>query len=199
MRKTLLLTWAAVLFSSSLSGAGECRYEFLAADVKVGWTAFKTAAKAPVNGSFRDVSVQGPTQGPSIPAVLRGLKAKVNLTSVDTGATPRDENLKAGFFNHIRGEAEGRFNAIHGEEAGTLNLDLRFNGISRKVPMTYSYSEAVGFKADGTMDILKFQGKKPLRELEKVCGELHKGSDGVSKTWSTVEIHLTAPAKKICP
>jgi hypothetical protein len=37
-----------------------------------------------------------------------------------------------------------------------------------------------------------------LAKLNKACEAVHKGPDGVSKTWSTVELKLMAKVTKNC-
>ena len=40
-----------------------------------------------------------------------------------------------------------------------------------------------------------FNGSKAMESLNKVCFDLHKGPDGISKTWSEVEINVATYLK----
>ena len=42
------------------------------------------------------------------------------------------------------------------------------------------------------MDVLNWNAKSSLDSLNLICKELHKGLDGISKTWSEVAINITS-------
>ena len=41
-----------------------------------------------------------------------------------------------------------------------------------------------------TMDITKWNAVEALNSLNIACKDLHKGADGVSKTWSEVALNI---------
>jgi hypothetical protein len=48
------------------------------------------------------------------------------------------------------------------------------------------------------MDVLDFALDGALKDLNRTCEVLHRGPDGVSKTWSEVELKLIARIGKVC-
>ena len=52
--------------------------------------------------------------------------------------------------------------------------------------------------ATATIDILDFRMKAAYEQLHRACGEQHTGDDGVSKTWTTVDLRLTGQLKSDC-
>ena len=59
---------------------------------------------------------------------------------------------------------------------------------SKIVTKTYSTSFSMATK----MDVLNWNAKSSLDSLNLICKELHKGLDGISKTWSEVAINITS-------
>jgi len=64
--------------------------------------------------------------------------------------------------------------------------------------LKYDVKNDQDFSATGTIDLMDFDGKEALSSLNKKCFDLHKGADGVSKTWSEVAINLKGSIKRSC-
>jgi hypothetical protein len=69
--------------------------------------------------------------------------------------------------------------------------EIKMNGVTEKVAFTYSIVDNV-FKMTATMDITKWNASAALASLNTACLDLHKGADGVSKTWSEVALNITS-------
>ena len=69
--------------------------------------------------------------------------------------------------------------------------EIKMNGITEKVPFTYTIVDKK-FSMNATMDINKWNAVAALESLNKVCYDLHKGADGVSKTWSDVALNISS-------
>ena len=67
--------------------------------------------------------------------------------------------------------------------------NIKMNGITEKVPFLYTI-EAKTFSMNATMDITKWNAVEALNSLNIACKDLHKGADGVSKTWSEVALNI---------
>lgn len=50
----------------------------------------------------------------------------------------------------------------------------------------------------GTVDVVTLGLQSGLGKLNAECNDLHKGSDGVSKLWPTVDVKVVSTLKKIC-
>lgn len=189
-----------LLFFASASSRADCQYSFDPSAVQIGWTAYKTTAKVPVNGQFKTFNVQGPVTGSDIPTLLNALDADIATDSVATGNPTRDGNILAGFFKFVKGfNVHGRFrNAVGSAQDGTVELALTINGRWGVVPMNYAIGADSKFTATGTLDLLKFGLGAALTQMNTVCGDYHTGADGVSKTWSTVDLTLAVPVTSTC-
>ncbi len=120
--------------------------------------------------------------------------------SVDSGNPVRDENVKKAFFALFEEKAaiKGKITRVEGDATrGRFDLEIRMNRQSNAVPMTYQVSDKA-IEAIGKFDFLTFKGSKALDSIHQLCLELHKGADGVSKTWSEMGIKLTAPIERKC-
>ena len=72
--------------------------------------------------------------------------------------------------------------------------DLTMNGVSKKLPFNYSITDKT-FTMDGVMKITDWSAEAALNSLNEACKDLHKGADGVSKTWDEVAINITSTFK----
>lgn len=174
----------------------KCEFALSPESVKVAWTAFKTTQKVAVGGKFTKVTVAGPLKGESFDSLVKGLKVDVDAKSVDTGNPGRDQTLAQFFFGKLAGEIHGEVRKVSQTDK-TLVLDLTVNGHHHDVPMTIT-SEGKTFTAKGAMNILDFQGEPALKSLNEKCVDLHKGADGISKTWPDVDLTLSGDIDSDC-
>lgn len=178
----------------------QCTYSLDTTQAKVSWTAYKTTEKIGVTAGFNSVKIAAGKPAQSLPAALNGATAKIDGLSVESNNEIRNANLRQAFFGLLRNKADIRariLNTKGDEKQGTATMSLTLNGKTRKVPMNYAVTE-VGLEATGTIDVLDYNGSKALKALNELCYELHKGKDGVSKTWSDVALKVTAPITKTC-
>ena len=66
---------------------------------------------------------------------------------------------------------------------------IQMNGITNTVPFTYEIADNV-FSMKATLDVNAWNARAAIASLNKVCEELHKGADGVSKTWDEVTLNI---------
>jgi polyisoprenoid-binding protein YceI len=201
---SLGLSFALALASLTFGGtraahadAQKCTYSLDKSSVTVGWTAYKTSQKTAVNGSFKKVAIKGKTEGKNLAKLLEGLSVSVDQLSVDTGNPTRDKTLADFFFSKLHSSASGKIRKLS-EKHATFELALDLNGKKKDVPMHYEIKEDKLFEASGNIDVLDFDGKDALDSLHAQCVDLHKGADGVSKTWSEVAVHLKGTITKSC-
>jgi hypothetical protein len=69
--------------------------------------------------------------------------------------------------------------------------DITMNGITEKLPFSYLINDKK-FSMATKMDVLNWNAKSSLDSLNLICKELHKGLDGISKTWAEVAINITS-------
>jgi len=185
--------------------ADTCKFDLDTSSAKVTWTAFKTTQKVQVAGSFTSVDYSGSvSQQKSLNALLKGIHAKIavkDATSSTTGNPARDQTLFDHFFSKLAPNAviEGKVKKITGDDhEGTLDLGLVINRKSHVVSAHYILSPDGQLEAKASFDLLDFALSGPLDELHHACEALHKGADGVSKTWSNIDIKFNAHVNQKC-
>ncbi|MCF6297657.1 MAG: YceI family protein [Flavobacteriaceae bacterium] len=153
----------------------------------VDWTAYKTTGKLPVKGVFTEVKINKSAVASSPIEVLNGLEFEIPVASIYSKDTIRDGKLTASFFGAMKNtlKLKGTF---HTEENGKGKISLTMNGLTKDLPFTYEvYAKNIDINA--TMNLDNWQTQAAIEALNVVCNDLHKGADGISKTWSDVAIH----------
>jgi len=123
---------------------------------------------------------------------------------VNSGNPVRDGNLKSGFFALLSetGKVQGVFKSIQQKtpDSGDLVLALTTTRKGKaetfEIPLTFQVVGKEGeriFQAQGTLDLLKIGASSAVESISAICRELHKGKDGVSKTWSEVGFQISVP------
>jgi polyisoprenoid-binding protein YceI len=201
MTSMLIALALPLVFPATAQAAPACTVTFDADKAVIGWIGYKTNDKTAVPGKFGKAKITGAKPGSSIPAVLKGLSATIELGSVVTDNPARDMTLAGSVFAHLGGPtATGKVKDAQGDDkAGKLTLLVKLNGVEKPVAMTYTATPAEGFSATGTLDFVKdFNGSAAMKALVEKCGPLHTGADGVAKTWSEVAVTIKAPYQSVC-
>jgi polyisoprenoid-binding protein YceI len=199
----LVLSLIIGLFGMTASSAfaqtssSSCTYELDKNSVVVGWTGFKTTQKTAVTGTFKKVEVIGKTKAQNVAQLMDGLKVSVDDLSVDSGNPLRDKNLIDFFFKKLKPSISGKIKNFS-EKTQSFVLALTFNGQTKDIRMNFAAGQDQNYVATGPMDILAFGGKSALSALNQQCLVLHKGPDGVSKTWPEAMVTLKGTIKKTC-
>ena len=170
------------------------------AGAQVRWTAFKTSDKAPVGGQFDQVNVTATERSTKITDVLESVKFNIPTSSTNTANEDRDEKLITSFFGAMNSTdlILGQVKSVEGDnKAGTCTFYLTLNNIEKETVLNYSVEDAT-IKLTGEIDMLDFDAEAAVASLNEVCKALHTGADGVTKTWSTVELAIETTLKKEC-
>ncbi|WP_121105252.1 YceI family protein [Helicobacter pylori] len=158
---------------------------------KLTWTAFKTKAKTPVNGSFESITYKLGKSQDSLKTLLEGASASMDSLKVNLGDDTKNKNVKEAFFALFKNtNIKVTFrNVIEGDHEGSLTAYVRMNEKLVKVPMQYTIA---GDKlvVKGVLDLLNFGLKNELASLAKRCESFHEGL-----TWSQVEIQFESMIK----
>lgn len=195
---TILVTTSALFLTTASFAAQNCQYELDKNSVQVNWTAFKTMQKVAVAGSFPETKISGKTEKKSTFAkFLAQISAKTDIGSVNdihTGNPARDTTLLDHFFKKFKKDSiQASIQNVKGSDSeGEFAMKLVMNEKTLSVPMKFTRDSAGKFEAKGEIDVLAFALDQAFAELHQTCEALHKGPDGVSKTWPNVEIKLNA-------
>lgn len=152
---------------------------------KVSWTAYKTTEKVAVGGSFTKINLTETRTGTTPEEVLEEAKFSIPVNSVFTDNEERDGKLIKFFFSALE-NTELISGKIHFSD-GVPVLAITLNGQTNEVVMNGNFSNNL-YTFDGVINLEDFGAKAAVESLNKACFDLHKGTDGVSKTWSEVAI-----------
>jgi len=178
----------------------DCLYSVNLKKTKLIWSGYKTTDKIKVTGTlnkFKSSKIQNNNQYNSIKNLIEGLDFVVDLSSSFSGDEIRDLNLKNFFFKYI---GQNWMLNGHFENFQNDSVDVIFNffGLEKKIKLSTLY-ENDKLQLKGSVNLIKQLGlDKAYESISNKCYDLHKGPDGVSKTWQDVEIHIKAPIIFTC-
>ena len=183
--------------AAAKKAAPSCTWTADHSAASVGWTAFKFTEKTGVGGAFDTLTVAG-GQGMDAPwKALDGLTFEIDTASVNSKNPERDAKIKQHFFGGMSDTATIK-GKVKANSAGKATLSIAMNGATHNVVVDVKHTEGGPLSLSGTIDVETWDGGGAIAALNKVCDELHKGADGVSKLWSEVAISAEVPLKKTC-
>jgi hypothetical protein len=149
------------------------------------WTAYKTTDKVAVSGKFNTINITKSKAGASIEDAINGVQFSIPVSSIFSNDVSRDSKLKEFFFG-VMADPEmitGSFEVTN----DTSIANITMNGVTKSVPVKLNVDgQKVTFT--NTLQLKDWNLDAALASLNKVCFDLHKGADGVSKTWEEVQI-----------
>ena len=152
---------------------------------KVKWTAFKTTDKVAVGGSFTQIELKNVKTGNTPLEVLEGVAFSIPVSSLFTNNPDRDSKLKTIFFGTLKNTE--LLSGILNFRDNQLFMTLSMNDVTKQIPLEYTFENNL-LNMKTTLNLNDFGGEAALAAINKACLDLHKGPDGVSKTWETVDI-----------
>lgn len=203
MKKLLILTLAIGISFQLTSCKSEKKKEVQAkkeakvaafslktAKNSIDWVAYKTTAKIPVKGKFKKVDILKNGEGNTAKEAINGTEFSIPVSSIFTADVSRDFKLKKFFFGFMDNTKllSGKLN-LTDDSNGIASITM--NGITADLPFTYTL-EGKEFKLTSTMNLNNWNAQKAIASLNVACKDLHKGKDGVSKTWNEVAINITS-------
>jgi len=179
-----------ILLSTLIAGSalfGQCTLD--SQDIKVGWTAYKTYAKAGVKGSFDTIKLDAKSAD-TLATTLKGTTVHITTASVNTGHTQRDATLVKSFFEVQNVDAiKAKVLSVNEK---SMDLEIEMNGVKRMIPFTYTKDEKE-LHAQGVIDLNDFHMLLSLGAINKACYDLHAG-----KTWQDVALSFTLKLDSGC-
>lgn len=188
MKKILLLFAIPVFMMASCSSEKEFKVD--ADNSKIVWTAYKTTAKVPVQGEFKSVTVNG-AEGNTIEEAINNTTFDVPVSSIFTNNPDRDKKISDYFFGVLINSMNLK-GSLHLDANNEAYAKLSLNGISEKLPMKYEIKENM-VTLTGEMELANWDALEGVKSINDACYDLHKGADGISKTWDVVSINLSIP------
>ena len=178
----------------------DASYQLDIANTKVIWNGYKTNDKLKVVGYFNEFNSDRENQNfSSIESLVNGLKFSIKSSSSVSGDPIRDQNLQDHFFSYLTRDflIEGTLGLPINDsidvdfivfgQIKTLRFGCKYNVIPDSPNSDYL------IKISGSIDLeSQFGGLQAFNAISKKCYDLHKGSDGVSKTWKQVDVLIKA-------
>ncbi|MGV3667460.1 MAG: YceI family protein [Leptospira bouyouniensis] len=183
----------------SIDAKENCVYEYDPTQTNLEWTAFKFTEKTGVKGKFDTIRVIGNTKDKSKFGVAEKIRFQIDSLSVNSSNPDRDSKIKKLFFGSVKGNQKliGNFSEISAGETGTAKLNLQFGKSKTIIPVNFVWKENT-VEVNGTVDVVTLGLSQGLNKLNAECNDLHKGADGVSKLWPTVDVKVVSTVKKVC-
>ncbi|WP_225034783.1 YceI family protein [Winogradskyella sp. SM1960] len=154
----------------------------------VKWTAYKTTDKVPVAGEFATLNFED-KEGATPEAALNNLEFSIPVSSLFTMDDIRDEKLKNSFFGVMLNPEFLTGKIKYANEA--YSAEVTMNGVTKDLPLEVNITDERRVSMKATMNLEDWDALGALESLNKVCFDLHKGADGVSKTWEDVAIEVS--------
>lgn len=150
------------------------------------WTAYKTSDKLPVKGTFKKYTVNNTSPSKVIEELISSTSFEIETNSVYTGNDMRDNLLKEFFFGVMLNtdKITGSFKNV---KDGKGTVVLKLNDVEYENPFTYKVQEET-LIITTNMQLANWNGQKAVESINEKCLLMHKGPDGVSKTWSEVDV-----------
>ncbi|WP_055448407.1 YceI family protein [Lacinutrix mariniflava] len=200
MKKIVLLSFLTVLaFTTSCKNetkttdsekvvAETTKFVVKPEGTSVKWTAYKTTEKVPVGGQFNILKFEEKS-GATPEEALNNLSFSIPVSGLFTNNDARDLKLKTSFFGEMLDPEflKGKIKYNNGKYAASITM----NGVTKDLPLDVKITDERRVTLSGTMDIKNWDALGALSALNKVCFDLHKGEDGVSKTWEDVAIEVS--------
>ncbi|MFI1745484.1 YceI family protein [Thalassobellus sediminis] len=161
----------------------------------VKWTAYKTTDKKPVGGEFKILKFENKS-GTTPQEALNNLSFSIPISGVFTNdaTNTRDAKIKTSFFGAMLDTdiLKGTIKVTNNSYSASITM----NGVTHDLPLDVTITEERRVKMTGTMNLKDWDALGALESLNKVCFDLHKGADGVSKTWEDVAIEVNTFLRK---
>lgn len=172
------------------------KLDMTAENTEVNWIGYKTNEKTPVSGSFSEFSSDRENQSfNSIDDLVDGLNFSISSLSSSSSDDIRDLNLKNYFFKYLTDNFK-----INGTLGRPINdsIDVYFDVLEKNNPIRFAYSTYLTtskysnkiIQVKGKLDLVNQFNGEAFNSIHKQCFDLHKGSDGISKTWEEVDVDI---------
>jgi hypothetical protein len=159
----------------------------------VKWTAYKTTAKKGVGGEFSVLNFESKT-GNSVETALNNLSFSIPVRNLITKDESRDAKIKEFFFGKM---LDTEFlKGIITYDGTNYKAALTMNGVTNNLPLEITVEDERRVTLKGVLNLKEWNALEALASLNKVCYELHKGEDGISKTWEDVAIEVSTYLRK---
>lgn len=174
-----------------------CTYSYNHSTTGVYWTAFKFTEKTGVKGKFDSIEVSGYSDNvETVTDLVHNTSFTIYTSSVNSENLERDQKIMESFFGKMVNTS-----AITGTIMGVVDniatIKLKLNNIEKEITGKVTM-EGELMKINVALNMNDFNGQDAIASLNKVCNDLHKGTDGKSVLWPDVEVIIETTLNKTC-
>ena len=173
-----------------------CTYSFEDGTTQVTWTAYKTTEKVGVSGTFDTLNITGLKTASTVLEVFSEAAFSIPVSSINTANPDRDQKIFQHFFSNMN-ETSMLTGNVTGVEGDKLNVSITMNGVTNATLLDINVTDSL-VSLSGVMLLADWNALESADALNKVCFDLHKGGDGVSKLWPDVKLDISAVLVKTC-
>jgi hypothetical protein len=173
-----------------------CVYVYDYASSKIEFGAFKTTEKLEVKGVFESFDVINTNSGSNFKEVFENAEFKVYVNSLETKDAGRNQRIRDHFFGELlsKDTLSGKIIKI---DSAVVEVELSMNKIVKNVVLKIEQKDNE-YLLTGAINVLDWKAEKGLKGINDACKDLHKGADGISKTWADVNLYISTILKEKC-
>tara|TARA_B100001540_G_scaffold309865_1_gene326734 strand:- start:147 stop:809 length:663 start_codon:yes stop_codon:yes gene_type:complete len=165
---------------------------------KIGFGGFKTTDKVEVKGHFKKFTVDSTIVADTPEEIFANASISIPVDYLETNDIGRNQRLREEYFGKMESTQNITGKIVNfNKDSSTVKIELTINKVSNEIDFNYNVIEDT-LSINGTIDILNFDASSALNAINKACEALHKGADGISKTWSEANIYITSVIKDTC-
>lgn len=164
----------------------------------IGFGGFKTTEKKEVKGYFKEFIIDSTVIGDTPEEIFANAVFSIPVNYLETKDQGRNRRIRDEYFGtmasteNITGKVVG-----FDKDSSKVNIELTLNEVTNPVALDYTINGDT-ISLSGKIDIVDFNGEAAVEALNKVCEVLHKGADGVSKTWPDVNLYISSVVTEAC-
>ncbi|REE07683.1 YceI-like domain-containing protein [Winogradskyella pacifica] len=179
--------------SNQIQFSGQQLYTIDNSGISILWTAHKFTNKVDVSGTFNTYIFESKKTSGTVENILNKSKLSIPTATVNSSNPIRDFKLDTYFFKAFN--TSKIIGTITKAKENEGIIDLKMNHTSKKIPFTYAIEKDT-IRLFTNLDLTYWKGEEALKTLNTECYELHKGTDGISKLWTDVDVVIKIPAHK---
>jgi hypothetical protein len=198
MKKITLISALALLSITTIScktdikkeenDSTEKLYSVEPRTTKISFTAYKTTEKIGVEGQFTKVNFNNIKKSITPREALNGTEFSIPISSLFTNNEDRDSKIMKLFFG-VMDNTELLSGNIELASDTEGIATIKMNNITESFPVKYTLNGKMA-SFTGVLNVEDWNAQAALESLNIACFDLHKGADGISKTWSEVKIDI---------
>jgi len=165
---------------------------------EIAFGGFKTTEKKEVKGFFKQFTVKSTKVADTPEEIFGNAEFSIPVNYLETNDLGRNRRIRDEYFGNMEATENitGKVIAFN-PDSNQVQIELTLNSVTKEIDLNYSVNGDTIALA-GSIDILDFNASAGLEALNKACEALHKGPDGVSKTWSDVNLYISSVIKETC-